>query len=140
MKFNTAIAALMALVNQFSDNAPTRGDIKAMLLMLSPFAPHIAEELWEIQGFGGQCCLHAWPKFDESKLVDSEKEIAVQVGGKLKSTIIIPVNADNDAVLAIAYANDKIAKLMEGMDVVKSIVVRKGDDIKLVNLILKPKN
>ncbi len=139
MKFNTAIAALMALVNQFSDNAPTRGDIKAMLLMLSPFAPHIAEELWEIQGFGGQCCLHAWPKFDESKLVDSEKEIAVQVGGKLKSTIIVPVNADNDAVLAIAYANEKIAKLMEGMEVVKSIVVRKGDDIKLVNLILKPK-
>jgi leucyl-tRNA synthetase len=139
MKFNTAIAALMALVNQFSDNAPTRGDIKAMLLMLSPFAPHIAEELWEIQGFSGQCCLHAWPKYDESKLVDSEKEIAVQVGGKLKSTIIVPVDADNDAVLAIAYANEKIAKLMEGMEVVKAIVVRKGDEIKLVNLILKPK-
>ena len=139
MKFNTAIAALMALVNQFSDNKPTRGDIKAMLLMLSPFAPHIAEELWEIQGFSGQCCLHAWPKYDESKLVDSEKEIAVQVGGKLKSTIIIPVDADNDTVLSIAYANEKIAKLMEGMEVVKAIVVRKGDDIKLVNLILKPK-
>ncbi len=139
MKFNTAIAALMALVNQFSDNKPTRGDIKAMLLMLSPFAPHIAEELWEIQGFSGQCCLHAWPKYDESKLVDSEKEIAVQVGGKLKSTIIIPVDADNDTVLSIAYANEKIAKLMEGMEVVKAIVVRKGDDIKLVNLIIKPK-
>jgi len=139
MKFNTAIAALMALVNQFSENKPTRGDIKAMLLMLSPFAPHIAEELWEIQGFSGQCCLHAWPKYDESKLVDSEKEIAVQVGGKLKSTIIIPVDADNDTVLSIAYANEKIAKLMEGMEVVKAIVVRKGDEIKLVNLILKPK-
>ncbi len=139
MKFNTAIAALMALVNQFSDNKPTRGDIKAMLLMLSPFAPHIAEELWEIQGFSGQCCLHAWPKYDESKLVDSEKEIAVQVGGKLKITIIIPVDADNDTVLSIAYANEKIAKLMEGMEVVKAIVVRKGEEIRLVNLILKPK-
>jgi len=138
MKFNTAIAALMALVNQFSANAPTRGDIKAMLKMLSPFAPHIAEELWEIQGFDGLCSMSAWPKYDESKLVDSEKEIAVQVGGKLKATIIIPVDADDETILGIAYANEKIAKLMEGMEVVKSIVVRKGDEIKLVNLILKP--
>lgn len=138
MKFNTAIAALMALVNQFSDNAPSRGDMKAMLLMLSPFAPHIADELWEIQGFEGIASLAQWPEYDEAKLVDSEKEIAVQVGGKLKATVIIPVDADNDTVLSIAYANEKIAKLMEGMEVVKSIVVRKGDEIKLVNLILKP--
>ncbi len=138
MKFNTAIATLMALVNQYSDQAPSRGDMKAMILMLSPFAPHIAEELWEIQGFGGMASLAAWPEYDESKLVDSEKEIAVQVGGKLKATIVIPVDADDETVLSIAYANEKIAKLKEGMEVVKAIVVRKGDEIKLVNLILKP--
>ena len=89
---------------------------------------------------GKVICTMEWPTYDESKTIASEVTIAVQVGGKLKSTIIVPVNVDNDAVLAIAYANEKIAKLMEGMDVVKSIVVRKGDDIKLVNLILKPKN
>ena len=138
LKFNTAIAALMALVNHFGENAPSRGDIKALIQMVSPFAPHIAEELWEIQGFEGMCSLSQWPVYDESKMVESEKEIAVQVGGKLKSTIVIPVDADNDTVLSIAYANEKIAKIMEGMEVVKAIVVRKGDDIKLVNLILRP--
>ncbi|MGN1002235.1 MAG: leucine--tRNA ligase [Oscillospiraceae bacterium] len=134
MKFNTAIAAMMSLVNQFYEHAPSRGDIKALLALLSPFAPHITEELWEIQGFEGLCSLAPWPKYDESKTVDNEKEIAVQVNGKLKSTVIIPMDAEDETVLSIVYANEKIAKLMEGMQVVKTIVVKN----KLVNLILKP--
>ena len=67
MKFNTAIAALMSLVNDFYANAPSRGDIKALLTLLSPFAPHIVEELWELQGFGGFASLAAWPEYDEAK-------------------------------------------------------------------------
>jgi leucyl-tRNA synthetase len=134
MKFNTAIAALMSLVNQYYDHKPSRGDIRALLQMVSPFAPHIAEELWELQGFEGMACLSVWPEYDEAKTVDSEKEIAVQVNGKLKSTVVIPMDADDETVIGIATADEKIARLMEGMALVKTIVVKN----KLVNLILKP--
>lgn len=135
LKFNTAIATLMSLVNTFYENEPSRGDIRALLTLLSPFAPHIAEELWEIQGFKGMACQQAWPEYDESKTVDAEKEIAVQVGGKLKTTVIVPVDADDGLVKSIACENEKIAKLLEGMEIVKTIVVKN----KLINLIIKPK-
>ena len=75
-----------------------------------------------------------WPVYDESRMIESEKEIAVQVNGKLRSTVVIPIDADDETVLAIVYANEKIAKLKEGMEVVKTIIVKN----KLVNLILKP--
>ena len=135
MKFNTAIAALMALVNDFYANGASRGDMKALLLMLSPFAPHMCEELWEMAGYGGQVCLQSWPEYDESKTVTATVQMAVQVSGKVKANIIVPAEADNDAIVAAALADSKIAKLAEGMELVKSIVV-KG---KLVSLIFKPK-
>ncbi|MBQ9412089.1 MAG: leucine--tRNA ligase [Oscillospiraceae bacterium] len=139
LKMNTAIAALMAMVNDFYANGCTRGEFRILLQLLSPFAPHMAEELWENAGFaketGIMCMCSRWPDYDESKLAGSEKEIAVQVGGKLRATVVIPLDADNDTVLGIVYANEKIARLMEGMEVVKTIVVPN----KLVNLILKPK-
>lgn len=134
MKFNTAIAAMMSLVNTFYENKPNRGDIKALITLLAPFAPHIAEELWEIQGFGGTAGGQAWPRFDEAKTVDSEKEIAIQVNGKLRSTVTVPVDAPDEQVLEIVYANEKIVTMMQGMELVKTIVVKN----KLVNLILKP--
>ena len=136
MKFNTAIATLMSLVNTFYENKPTRGDIKALILMLSPFAPHFADELWEIQGCKGYACLQPWPKYDEAKTIDAEKEIAVQVGGKLKTTVIIPVDADDETVKAVACRDEKIARLLEDSEIVKTIVVKN----KLINLILKPKS
>jgi len=136
MKFNTAIATLMSLVNTFYENKPTRGDIKALILMLSPFAPHFADELWEIQGYKGYACLQPWPKYDEAKTIDAEKEIAVQVGGKLKTTVIIPVDADDETVKAVACRDEKIARLLEDSEIVKTIVVKN----KLINLILKPKS
>jgi len=135
LKFNTAIAALMALVNQFNANEPSRGDIRALLQMLSPFAPHIAEELWEIQGFEGLACQSQWPEYDESKMVDDEKTIAVQVNGKLRSTVTVPAGSDDKTMTDAACADKKIAGYLEGMDIVKVICVRD----KLVNLILKPK-
>ncbi|PKM71964.1 MAG: leucine--tRNA ligase [Firmicutes bacterium HGW-Firmicutes-16] len=136
MKFNTAIATLMSLVNTFYENKPSKGDIKAMILMLSPFAPHVADELWEIQGYKGYACQQPWPKYDEAKTVDAEKEIAVQVGGKLKTTVIIPIDASDETVKLIACKDEKIARLLDSMEIVKTIVIKN----KLINLILKPKN
>ena len=134
MKFNTAIATLMALVNDFYANGASRGDMKALLLMLSPFAPHMCEELWEMAGYGGEVCLQTWPEYDESKTVTATVQMAVQVSGKVKANIIVPAEATDEEIVAAALADPKIAKLAEGMTLVKSIVV-KG---KLVSLILKP--
>ena len=135
MKFNTAIATLMALVNDFYANGASRGDMKALLLMLSPFAPHMCEELWEMAGYGGQVCLQPWPEYDESKTVAATAKMAVQVSGKVRANIEVPADAADADIVSAALAEPKIAKLAEGMELVKSIVVRG----KLVSLILKPK-
>ncbi len=134
MKFNTAIAQLMTLVNKFYESSPSRGDIRALLIMLSPFAPHIAEELWQIQGFAGLACEQPWPVYDESKTVEATKKIAVQVGGKLKTTVTVATDSSDEDIVKAACADEKIQRLMQGMELVKTIVV-KG---RLVNLILKP--
>ena len=139
LKMNTAIAALMAMVNEFYSNGLSRGDFEALLLMLSPFAPHMVEELWEQKGFaakheGKMAMQCAWPEYDESKTVASHVEMAVQVGGKLKGTITVPVDSDQESVVEAAKANEKVAKAIAGMQIVKVIHVKN----KLVNLIVKP--
>ena len=139
LKMNTAIAALMAMVNEFYSNGLSRGDFEALLLMLSPFAPHMVEELWEQKGFaakyeGKMAMQCAWPEYDESKTVASSVEMAVQVSGKFKGTIIVPVDSNQDAVVEAAKANEKVAKAIAGMQIVKVIHVKN----KLVNLIVKP--
>ena len=139
LKMNTAIAALMAMVNEFYSNGLSRGDFEALLLMLSPFAPHMVEELWEQKGFaakyeGKMAMQCAWPEYDESKTVASSVEMAVQVGGKFKGTIIVPVDSDQDTVVEAAKASEKVAKAIAGMQIVKVIHVKN----KLVNLIVKP--
>ena len=133
MKFNTAIAALMTLANQFYDKGVNRAEFQTLLLLLSPFAPHIVEELWERFGLEGMACTSSWPAYDESKTIASEVTIAVQVGGKLKATVTVPMNSDQEAVLEVVKAEPKIAKLMEGKNLVKVIHVPN----KLMNLILK---
>ncbi|MEA4955731.1 MAG: leucine--tRNA ligase [Pseudoflavonifractor sp.] len=138
MKFNTAIATLMALVNDFYANGCSKGDFGALLLMLSPFAPHMVEELWESLGFaaarGGMACQQSWPAYDESKTVASVLTIAVQVGGKLRGTVNVPAGSDQDTIVTAAKAEPKVAKFLGGMDVVKIIHVPG----KLVNFIVKP--
>ena len=139
LKMNTAIAALMAMVNEFYSNGVSRGDFEALLLMLSPFAPHVVEELWEQKGFaakhdGKMAMQCAWPEYDESKTVASSVEMAVQVSGKFKGTIIVPVDSNQDTVVEAAKANEKVAKAIAGMQIVKVIHVKN----KLVNLIVKP--
>ena len=133
MKFNTAIAQLMTLVNAFYDSPPSRGDIKVLLELLSPFAPHIAEELWEIQGFKGMACQAPWPEYDASKMVEEMREIAVQVGGKLKTTVTVRNDASDDEMLQAALADEKIKKIVEGKEIVRTITVKN----KLINIIVR---
>ena len=135
MKFNTAIATLMALVNDFYTNGASRGDMKALLLMLSPFAPHMCEELWEMAGYGGQVSQQSWPVYDESKTVTATTQMAVQVSGKVKANIVVPTDASDEEIVKAALAEPKIVKLAEDKELVKSVVV-KG---RLVSLIFKPK-
>ncbi len=138
LKMNTAIAAMMTMVNEFSANGCTKGDIEQLLLLLSPFAPHIVEELWEQKGFaekyGKMACQMPWPEYDESKTVATTAEMAVQVQGKLKGTVTIPVDSDEQTVVDAALQLEKVQRMMDGMQIVKVIHVKN----KLVNLILKP--
>ena len=138
LKMNTAIAALMTLVNEFYDKGLTKGDLGQLLLLLSPFAPHMVEEMWELEGFaaktGKMAMQMAWPVYDEAKTVDATKEMAVQINGKLRSSIVVDAAADDEAVIAAACADEKVRRYLEGMEIVKTIVV-KG---RLINLILKP--
>ncbi|MBQ9647635.1 MAG: class I tRNA ligase family protein, partial [Oscillospiraceae bacterium] len=138
LKMNTAIAALMAMVNEFYANGLSRGDLKALMLMLSPFAPHMVEEMWELTGFaketGKMAMQCGWPEYDESKTVAATVEMAVQVQGKLRGTISVPTDSDEATVVAAAKANEKVAKSLDGMQIVKTILVKN----KLVNLIVKP--
>ena len=134
MKFNTAIAAMMALVGDFQKNGCSKGDMKTLVTMLSPFAPHVAEELWEMLGGTGFVCRQPWPEYDESKTVADTIQMAVQVNGKVRANITVPNGADNDAIVAAAQADPKVQKFTEGMALVKTIVVPG----RLVNLIVKP--
>ncbi len=135
MKFNTAVAAMMTLLNQIYDHGSlTKDELMTLSRLLCPFAPHLAEELWEQMGGEGLCTLAAWPTYDESKTVDATVEIAVQVNGKLKDRLTIPADADTATVLAAVKQQEKIAALLEGMQVVKELYV----PAKLVNLVIKP--
>ena len=138
LKMNTAIAAMMTMVNELNANGCTRGDLKYLLLLLNPFAPHITEELWENLGFAAQtgkmCCQAEWPVADESKTVASTVELAVQVNGKLKGTISMPTDSEEKAVVDAALAVEKVRKATEGMQIIKTILVKN----RLVNLIVKP--
>ena len=133
MKFNTAIAALMALLNECGNQPLTVAELKTFILLLSPFAPHICEELWELNGFGGTINDQKWPEYDEAKCVDSSVEIVVQVNGKVRNKMIVAVDAAQEDVLAAAKADEKIASQLEGKTIVKELYIRG----KLVNIVVK---
>ncbi len=138
LKMNTAIAALMTMVNDFYTNGVSRGDVEVLIKLLSPFVPHMAEEMWENMGFaakyGRMAMQMDWPKYDEAKTVDAAVEMAIQVGGKLKGTVVVPTDSDEATVKAAALAVEKVQKATEGMEIVKVIHVKN----KLMNLIVKP--
>ena len=138
LKMNTAIAALMTMVNEFYDKGLSKGDLEQLIKLLSPFAPHMVEEMWELEGFaakyGKMAMQMPWPEYDEAKTIEANVNMAVSINGKARSTISVPTGADDETVIAAACADEKIKKYLDGMEIVKTIVV-KG---RLVNLILKP--
>ena len=135
MKFNTAIAALMALINVIAEKGGkvTRDELKTILLLVSPFAPHLAEEMWEMFAFGGTINDQSWPKYDAAKCVDNEVEIVVQVNGKIRARMSVGIDDAQDAVIEKAKNNEKVAAEISGKTVVKELYV-KG---KLVNIVVK---
>lgn len=134
MKFNTAIATLMALLNQISDNGKlNKAEYKTFLLLLNPFAPHVTEEAWEAQTFGGMMATAEWPTYDEAKCVEDEVEIAVQVTGKIKARIMVPADITAEDAIAAAKAESRVAAALEGKTIVKELYV-KG---RLVNIVAK---
>ncbi|MDE6088807.1 MAG: leucine--tRNA ligase [Oscillospiraceae bacterium] len=134
LKFNTAIAAMMALVNDiYATGNVTRAEYRTLLILLNPFAPHMTEELYEICNFGGVLNQQKWAVYEESLCVDRTVEIVVQVNGKLKTKLTIPVNAEKDAVLAQALAEQKVQDAVAGKNFIKQIYVQN----KLVNFVVK---
>lgn len=136
IKFNTAIATLMALINDITaTGAITKEELKIFTILLNPFAPHITEEVFEMCKLGdGIVAEQKWPEYDEAKCKDETIEIVVQVNGKIKTKLNIPVESEKNAVLDMAKADANVAKAIENMNIIKEIYVPN----KLVNLVVKP--
>ena len=133
LKANTAIAALMTMLNEFYDKGVNKAEYKTFLALLNPFAPHITEELWQQLGETGLLSVAPWPTYDEAKTVESTVELAVQVNGKLKCTIKLAADADKQTAIDTALAQEKVQHAIEGKQIVKQIVVPG----KIVNLVVK---
>ena len=134
LKMNTAIAAMMSFLNEVSDaGAITRGELRTLLILLNPFAPHMTEEVWELCGFGGMLYQQKWPEYDLAKCADDTVEIAVQVCGRLRGRVTIPTGCSKEEALSAAKTVPEVARAIEGKTVVKEIVVPN----KLVNLVVK---
>jgi len=133
LKFNTAVAAMMTLLNQISDKGSiTKGELRTLLILLNPFAPHITEEMYN-NIFGGILSEQSWVTYDEALCVEETVEIVVQINGKVRAKLNIAADADQDAMIEAALANDTVKPLIEGKTVIKKIAVPK----KLVNIVVK---
>jgi len=134
MKFNTAIAAMMGTINTIYDIGKiTKEELSVLAKLLSPFAPHVAEEIWSLLGRDGFVSLAKWPEYDESKTVDDTIEMPVQINGKVRSVIMVPKAADKAAVIEIAKADEKVNAAIAGHNIIKEIVVPG----KIVNIVVK---
>lgn len=134
MKFNTAISAMMILVNQMTKIKKFKQvNVEGLLKILDPFAPHISEELWEKVSGTGLICQQEWPVWDETKIVEEEVEIAIQVNGRLRAKIIIPIDLDEEKVFALALDQNNVKKFTDNKEVIKKIYIPK----RLVNIVIK---
>lgn len=134
LKFNTAVAAMMSLLNDIAAaGSINRGEMRTLLLLVYPFAPHIAEEIWQAQNFGGYVHEQEWPSWDENRCVDETIEIVLQINGKVRSKTTVPASADKERTLTAAKADAKLAAALEGKTIVKEIVVPG----KLVNFVIR---
>ena len=135
MKYNTAIAALMTLLNKIYENGKiNRAELKTLIILVNPFAPHVTEEMWANCGYGEMLAKDAkWPSFDEAKCVDSTVEIVIQINGKIRARLSVPTDIESDKAIALAKNDEGIAAALEGKNIIKEIYV-KG---KLVNIVAK---
>lgn len=135
MKYNTAIAALMTLLNKIYENGKiNRAELKTLIILVNPFAPHVTEEMWANCGYGEMLAKDAkWPSFDEAKCVDSTVEIVVQINGKIRARLSVPTDIESDKAIALAKKDEGIAAALEDKNIIKEIYV-KG---KLVNIVAK---
>jgi leucyl-tRNA synthetase len=134
MKYNTAIAAMMSLVNEFyKADSVTKGEFKTLLLLLNPVAPHITEELWELIGEKGRVYQQSWPVYDENKTIEDTVEIAVQINGKVKANLNIALNEKQEEVQPKAMELPAIVAALEGKTVVKVIYVPN----RILNIVVK---
>lgn len=135
MKYNTAIAALMTLLNKIYENGKiNRAELKTLIILVNPFAPHVTEEMWANCGYGEMLAKDAkWPSFDEAKCIDSTVEIVVQINGKIRARLSVPTDIESDKAIALAKKDEGIATALEGKNIIKEIYV-KG---KLVNIVAK---
>ena len=132
LKFNTAIAAMMSFINEVFDNGSlTRDELSVFIRLLSPFAPHLAEEIWQGLGEKGLCTLAPWPEFDESKTVDDTVEVAVQINGKVRGTVTLPMNCPKEQ--ALEEAKRVVSAQLEGKTIVKEIAVPN----RIVNIVIR---
>ncbi len=123
LKANTAIAAMMTLVNEMASKGCNKAELKTLTMLLNPFAPHITEEMWDVLGFEGMVNQAKWPTYDEAKTVENTVEIAIQILGKVRSRMTIAVDMPQADVIAAAKADAKIAELLEGKTIKKEIYV-----------------
>ena len=134
LKANTAIAAMMALLNEIADTGSiTREEYKTFTLLLNPFAPHVTEEIWNVMNFGGVVTDHKWPVYDEEKCKENSIEIVAQINGKVRAKLVIPADIEADEAIALAKADEKIAEAIDGKTIVKELYV-KG---RLVNIVIR---
>lgn len=131
LKCNTAIAAMMSLLNEMYAKGVNKAELKTLTILLNPFAPHVTEEMWSVMGFGGMVNEASWPEYDEDKTRDNTVEIAIQIKGKVRSRITVPTDISQDEVLALAKADEKIAAEIAGKEIKKEIYVPG----KLVNIV-----
>ena len=134
LKANTAIAAMMALLNEIADTGSiTREEYKTFTLLLNPFAPHVTEEVWSVMGFGGVVTDQKWPAYDEEKCKENSIEIVAQINGKVRAKLVIPADIEADEAIAMAKKDEKIAEAISGKTIVKELYV-KG---RLVNIVVR---
>ena len=135
LAFNTAISQMMVFTNEFVNAKPRPIEaLRILLPLLSPFAPHLAEDLWQRLGFEGTASTHPWPQYDESFLVESEVEYVVQINGKVRDRVRVPAKAEKEEIEGLVLASPKVAEAIAGQTIVKVIVVPG----KLVNIVVKP--
>ena len=133
--YNTSISAFMVAVNELSQQKCTNRSILATLpILIAPFAPHIAEELWEAVGGNGSVCDAKWPQFEEKYLVETSVKLGVQFNGKVRFDMLFPVDATPEQMIELATSAPEAAKYLEGMQIVKTIAIPK----RIVNIVIKP--